>query len=301
MKISSTIRIALLLAISYFSTQITAQEDVQVETTKITESVYMLTGNGGNVGLCVGEDGVFMIDNQYAVMSKKLLAAIRAISDKPLKFVFNTHWHGDHTGGNENMAKEGAIIVAHENVYQRMSTEQFLKAFSRKVPASPKAALPIITFSEDIDFQLNGEDIMAFHVHNAHTDGDAFVYFAQSNVIHMGDTYLNGRYPFVDASSGGTLQGIIRACDAALMLADDETVIIPGHGNISNKEELTTYRTMLLTMRDSVKTQIKAGKTLDEIKAMKLGQDYDAKYGVNFIKPEQFIGFIYESLQTSQD
>lgn len=273
------------------------KEEIQVEAIKITESVYMLTGQGGNIGLCIGEDGVFMIDDQYAPMSEKILAKVKELTDKPLKFVFNTHWHGDHTGGNENMAKEGAIIVAHKNVLKRKSTDQYIKALKRKIKAAPKGALPTVTFEEDINFHFNDEDIMAKHIHNAHTDGDAFVYFMQSNVIHMGDTYFNGRYPFIDISSGGNINGIIEACNAVLMIADDETKIIPGHGDLSNKAELITYRDMLITMRDRVKTQIKAEKTLEEIKAMKLGKDYNEKYGKNFINPERFIEFVYESLK----
>ena len=273
------------------------KKEVEVEAIKITETVYMLTGQGGNIGLCVGEDGVFMIDDQYAVMSEKILAKVKELNDNPLKFVFNTHWHGDHTGGNENMAKEGAIIVAHKNVFKRKSTDQYIKAFKRKIKAAPKGALPTVTFEEDISFHFNNEDIIAKHIHNAHTDGDAFVYFVQSNVIHMGDTYFNARYPFIDISSGGNINGIIEAANAVLMIADDETTIIPGHGSLSNKAELIAYRAMLITMRDRVKTQIKAGKTLAEIQEMKLGKDYDEKYGKNFIKPERFIGFVYESLK----
>ncbi len=272
-------------------------DEVKIIPTQLDSNVYMLTGQGGNIGVCVGEDGVFMVDDQFAPLTDKILATIKTLSDKPVKFVFNTHWHGDHTGGNENMGNKGAIIVAHKNVHQRMSTEQFMKAFRRKVPAAPKAALPVVTFTKDISFHFNGEDILAFHVHHAHTDGDAFVYFTKANVLHMGDVYFNGRYPFIDLGSGGNIDGIIKAVNTALMLVDSETKIIPGHGDASNKTELMAYRDMLTIIRDRVNKEVKAGKTLEEIKALNLSKDYDEKYGQNFIKPNRFIGFIYDNLK----
>lgn len=277
-------------------------DSVEIKTTQLSETIYMLEGRGGNIGLCVGEDGVFMIDDQYAPLSEKILDAVKAITNEPLKFVFNTHWHGDHTGGNQNMHNAGALIIAHENVRKRMSTDQFMASFGRKVPAAPKEAWPTVTFSEDIQLYLNGEDIMAFHLHDgAHTDGDAIIYFPNSNVIHTGDTYFNGRYPFIDLSSGGSINGIIKVCDAVLMLANEETKIIPGHGALSNKVELTEYRAVLMTLRDRVQQQLKAGKTLEEVKAMGLSKEYDDKYGQNFINPERIIQFIYNSLSAEEE
>jgi glyoxylase-like metal-dependent hydrolase (beta-lactamase superfamily II) len=276
-------------------------DSVKISATQINDSLYMLQGRGGNIGISIGKDGVFMVDDQYAPLTDKIVAKIKELTDQPVKFVFNTHWHGDHSGGNENMDKKGAIIVAHKNVYKRMSTDQFIKAFGRKVKASPKSALPVVTFDKDITFHFNGETIMAFHFHTgAHTDGDAIVYFSNSNVIHMGDTYFNSRYPFIDISSGGTIDGIIKVCDNVLMLADEETVIIPGHGDLSNKKELMEYRAMLMTLRDRVLKQKKAGKTLEEVNVMKLSKDYDEKYGKNFINPDRMIGFIYETLKVGE-
>lgn len=286
-----------LLCFCFSSTM--AQRDfskVEIAAEKITPSVYMLTGSGGNIGLCVGKDGVFMIDDQYAPLSEKIGNKIDSIQEGGVKYLVNTHWHGDHAGGNENFGNKGALIVAHENVRKRLSTDQLMKAFSRTVPASPEAAWPDITFTKELSFHLNGEDIMMLHVHNAHTDGDALVYFAQSNVLHMGDTYFKGRYPFIDLSSGGSIDGIINAANQALFIIDEETVIIPGHGTLSNKKELREYRDVLMVVRDRVKKAIKAGKSLDEIKAAKLNSDYDEAWGSGFIGPDRIVDIIYTDL-----
>jgi len=276
-----------------------AQRDfskVEIEAEKITPSVYMLTGSGGNIGLCVGKDGIFMIDDQYAPLSEKIMTKIASIQEGGVKYLVNTHWHGDHAGGNENFGNAGALIVAHENVRKRLSKDQLMKAFSRTVPAAPEAAWPDITFTKELSFHLNGEDIMMLHVHNAHTDGDAFVYFAQSNVLHMGDTYFKGRYPFIDLSSGGSIDGIIKAANQALFIINEETVIIPGHGTLSNKKELREYRDVLMVVRDRIKKAIKEGKSLDDIKAAKLNSDYDETWGSGFIDPDRIVDIIYTDL-----
>ena len=268
---------------------------VEVKAEKLTENIYMLTGSGGNIGVLTGEDGVIMIDDQYAPLSEKIAAAIAEISDQPIRYVINTHWHGDHSGGNENFAKKGAVIVAHKNVRKRMSTKQLMRAFSREVPPSPEAAWPVITFEHDVALHLNGEDLMLRHIHNAHTDGDALVYFATSNVIHMGDTYFKGRFPFIDISSGGTITGMIKTINEALFIIDDNTQVIPGHGTMSNKKELTTYHDMLQTIYDRVKKAQESGKTLEELQAMNLTEGYE-DWGTGFINAERFVDFIYSDL-----
>jgi cyclase len=278
MTLTRTLALTLGLALAL---PVAAQQDfskVEIKTTKLNDTTYMLVGAGGNLGLSVGPDAVFLIDDQYAPMTPKITAAIKAITDKPVKFVVNTHWHGDHTGGNENFGKAGAIIVAHDNVRKRMSTEQVLAFFNMKVPPSPKEALPVITFGVDTTFHLNGDEIHVSHVPNAHTDGDAIVYFRKGNIIHMGDLYFNGLYPFIDSASGGRIDGVVAAADRVLALADDKTVIIPGHGPLSNKAELKAYRDMLATVSGRVKAQIAAGKKLEEIIAAKPTADYDAKW-----------------------
>jgi cyclase len=261
---------------------------VEIKTTKLTDTTYMMEGAGGNLGLSVGDDAVFVIDDQFAPLSEKITAAIAKLSAKPVKFILNTHWHGDHTGGNENFGRAGAIIVAQENVRKRMGSEQFIEFMRSKVAASPGIALPVVTFASSVTFHLNGDEIRAIHVPRAHTDGDAMVIFVKSDVIHMGDTYFNGMYPFIDTSSGGTVEGVIAACDQALGIATDKTKIIPGHGPLSNRAELQAYRDMLATISQRVKKMIAEGRKLEDITASGVSADFDAKWGNGFIKANKF-------------
>jgi glyoxylase-like metal-dependent hydrolase (beta-lactamase superfamily II) len=271
-------------------------EKVQIQVEKARDGVYMLVGSGGNIGVSAGADGVVMIDDQYAPLTNKIKTAIATISDKSVRFVINTHWHQDHTGGNENLGEAGAVIVAHENVRKRMSTEQFMKVFDRKVPPSPKGALPVITFTQDVKFHLNGDEIHVFHVDHAHTDGDAIIYFSKSNVIHMGDTCFAGRYPFIDLSSGGSVDGVIAAVDLVLSMVDDETKVIPGHGPLTDKKGLKTFRDMLTSIKDRIGEQIAAGMSLEKVLASKPTQDFDAVWGTGFLKPDKFIKILYKDL-----
>ncbi len=271
-------------------------DDVQIKTVKVSQNVYMLVGSGGNIGLSIGEDGTFVIDDQYKELSKKILSAIKEIADEPVRFIVNTHWHGDHIGGNENMAKVGAIIVAHENVRKRMSTEQFMAAFNRRVPASPEAALPVVTFTDAMNFHWNGNDVHVFHVEPAHTDGDSIIHFRNANVLHMGDTFFNGMYPFIDVSSGGSIDGVIAAADTALKLCNDQTKIIPGHGELADADDLRAYRAVLQAVRDRVRSLVDAGKTRDEVIAAKPSASFDADWGSGFMKPDQWIGIVYDGM-----
>ncbi|MCH8960879.1 MAG: MBL fold metallo-hydrolase, partial [Bacteroidetes bacterium] len=211
-------------------------------------------------------------------------------------FVVNTHWHFDHTGGNENMGAAGAILVAHENVRARMSVDQFMKAFDRAVPASPPGALPVITFTDAMTFHWNGDDLHVFHVDPAHTDGDAIIHFKGANAVHMGDTYFSGMYPFIDVGSGGSIDGMIAAADEVLALADDATKIIPGHGPLSNKAELHAYRDMLATARDRIHALISEGKSQEEVVAAKPTSDLDAEWGGGFMQPDVWVGIVYASM-----
>src|SRR5271169_5651119 len=280
-----------------------AQQDfskVEIKTEKLADGVWMLTGAGGNIGVSAGTDGVFMIDSQYAPLTDKIRAAIAGLSAQPVRFLFNTHWHGDHVGGNENLGKTGVVIVAQENVRKRMSTEQFIKMFNMREPPSPAAALPLVTFVDAISFHLNGDEVDAFHVPPAHTDGDAIVYFRKANVLHMGDTFFNGMYPFVDLSSGGTVAGMIGACDRGLSMGDAATRVIPGHGPSGNKADLKAFRDMLVASRDAVAPLVKAGRTLDDVKAAKPTAALDERWGKGFVKPDVWAALLYTDLSGSR-
>jgi glyoxylase-like metal-dependent hydrolase (beta-lactamase superfamily II) len=268
--------------------------NVQIQTVPVAGSVSMLVGAGGNIGVSAGPDGVFLVDDQYAPLHPKIIAAVKAISTRPIQFLLNTHWHWDHTGGNELIGKAGVLIVSHDNVRRRLSTEQFVEYFNRRVPASPKEALPVVTFNENVTFHYNGDEIHAFHVDPAHTDGDSVVYFRRANVIHTGDLYVS-TYPFIDLSSGGSINGFIAAANRMLDVANPETKIIRGHGPISNEKELEEYRDMLLMVRDRVLSQIRVGKTLDEIIASKPTAEFDAtRRGQR--SPDDFVRTVYQSL-----
>jgi cyclase len=272
-----------------------AQQDfskVQIRSTKVADTVWMLEGSGGNLGLSAGEDAVFLVDDQYAPLTEKIRTAIGAITDKPVKFVLNTHWHGDHTGGNENLGSAGALIVAHDNVRKRMNSEQFIEFMRMTTKPGPKGSLPVVTFSNDATFHLNGDEIRAIHVARAHTDGDVIVHFAKSDVIHMGDVYFNYMYPFIDTSSGGTVDGVIAAVDRALALATGKTRIIPGHGPLATKAELQAYRDMLATVSGRIKQMIRDGRKLEDITASKITADFDDKWGKGFIPPHKFVEMI---------
>jgi cyclase len=276
-----------------------AQDDlsaVQVRTEHVAGAVHMLTGAGGNVAVVAGEDGVFLVDDQFAPLTEKIRAAVARISPAPVRFVLNTHWHGDHTGGNENLGRAGVLIVAHDNVRTRMSADQFQNNLSDTVKASPAGALPVVTFTEAVTFHLNGEEVHAFHVAPAHTDGDAVVHFRRADVVHMGDTYFNGFYPYIDLSSGGSVDGMIAAADRVLAMAGERTRIIPGHGPLSGRAELRAYRDMLATVRDRVRALSREGKTLEQVLTARPSADFDARWGQGFMKPESFVRIVYQSV-----
>lgn len=270
-------------------------DSVQIRTVPLSRGLAMLMGAGGNMAVSYGDDATFLIDDQFAPLTPKIVAAIAALTPHATRFVINTHFHGDHSGGNENFGGTGAVIVAHENVRRRMSTEQFSKIFNRTTPPSPRIALPIVTFTDAVTFFQNGEDISVFHVNNAHTDGDAIVWFRSANVIHMGDTYFRERYPFIDVDGGGSIEGIVTAADRVLAMIDANTKVIPGHGEVSTKAELTEYRNVMAAARDRVKKLIAQGKTLEQAVAEKPLADYDAKWGGGFIKPDVFLKLLYAS------
>lgn len=292
-----------LVAIGCAATTLHAQADLsqaQIKITPVAGGVYMLEGAGGNIGLSVGNDDAFMVDDQYAPLTPKIRAAIATLTPKPVRFVLNTHWHSDHSGGNENMKGAGAIIVAHENTRRRMGAEQFIEAFKEKVPASPAAALPVVTFSESITFHVNDDSVRAVHVRNAHTDGDVLVVFQKANVVHMGDTFFNGMYPFIDVSTGGSARGIVAAADRALAISNARTRFIPGHGPLANRDDLVRYRDVVRSVTNRVDRLVGQGRTLKQVLAANPSADFDATWGKGFIKPEQFVSIVYASLSKSR-
>lgn len=292
--------VRLALAVSLLTlTPAFAQRDfsnVEITTTHVGGPVHMLEGAGGNIGVVIGDDGALLVDDQYAPLTEKIAKAVQAIDDQPLRFVVNTHWHGDHTGGNENLGKKGTVIVAHDNVRKRMSVEQVIKAFGSTVPASPAIALPVITFEDAVTFHLNGEEIHAFHVPPAHTDGDSIVHFKTSNIVHMGDLFFNKMFPFIDTSSGGDVNGVIAAAEQVLAMIDAQTKVIPGHGPLTDKAGLTAYRDMLTTVRDRVAALIADGKTLEQVLEAKPTAEFEAEWGGGFLTTEPWLGIIFDSL-----
>ncbi len=271
-------------------------DNVQIRTQKLTDNVYMLIGSGGNIGLSVGPDAVFMIDDQYAPLTPKIEAAIKAITPKPVNFVINTHWHGDHTGGNVNMGKAGALIIAHDNVRRRLSTDQFIDFMRARTTPMAKEGLPVVTFSQDVTFHINGDEIVVFHVPSAHTDGDGIIRFRKANIVHMGDVFFNGFYPFIDYSSGGTPDGFIAAVDRVLAMSDDNTRIIPGHGPLANKADLVAYRNMLAGTIGNIKKLVAEGKNLDAVVAAKPTADFDERWGKGFVPPARYIEMVMKGL-----
>lgn len=292
-----TILTATTLAFAVNISGANAQRDfskVEIKTIEVTDGIYMLTGAGGNIGLSVGEDGAFIIDDQFAPLSEKILAAIDAVSETSVSFVVNTHWHGDHTGGNEALSSKGAHIVAHENVRARL--KQGLKTETRNTPPAAPGALPVITFSDVVNFYWNDRHIHVFHPAPAHTDGDAFVFFKNANVLHMGDVFFNGGYPFIDLASGGDLDGAIAAQEQALAMVDDDTKIIPGHGALATKADLQATVDMLKEVRSRVSALIAEGKSEDEIVAADPLKDLNGTWGNGFISGERIARTAFQSL-----
>jgi len=267
---------------------------VEMKVQKVAGTVYMLQGAGGNIGASVGDDGIVMVDDEFLPLADKIEAALKGITDKPVKVVLNTHWHGDHTGGNPHFG-EKAPIVAQENVRKRLITGGKTR-FGETKPAE-KSALPIITFEENVSVHLNGEDIKAIHFPNGHTDGDSVIFFTQSNVVHMGDDFFNGgMFPFIDIDSGGSVQGMIAGDEKVLAEVPDDVKIIPGHGPLGTKDDLRKFIQVLKETSAAVEAGIKKGKTLDQLKQEKVLAKWDS-WGQSFIKTDVFTEILYDSLK----
>ena len=271
-------------------------DDVRIRTTPVARGLYMLEGRGGNIGVSVGNDGVLLIDDQFAPLTDRIRSAVAALSHLSIQFVLNTHWHGDHTGGNENFAADRIPIVAHENVRATLGRGKYSTFRKRWIPKAPDAALPVLTFDRSITFYWNEQEIHVFHVEHAHTDGDSIVHFRKVNALHMGDTFFSGAYPFIDLDTGGSVEGTIAAVEMGLKLSDGETRIIPGHGPLSKRSDLEAYRDVLVAVRDRVAALIAEGKDEQAAVAAKPSAEFDAAWGGGFIKPDEFVAIVHRSL-----
>ncbi len=275
----------------------TAQPDftgVEITTTHVAGNIYMLQGSGGNIGVSVGRDGVLIVDDQFAPLSGKISAALKEIDPGAVKFVLNTHWHGDHTGGNANFSKT-ATIIAHNNVRKRLSTQQSLKFFNSVSPPAPKEALPVITFNESLSVHFNDEEITVIHFPFGHTDTDSVILFTRSNVVHMGDHFFNGMFPFIDIENGGDVEGVIRNVEGILETLPEDVKLIPGHGELADRNALKNFRQMLVETTALIRQRMETGKSLEEIQEQGLPERWQA-WESPIVSQAQWIGIVYDSL-----
>lgn len=286
----------MLCLISSFALAQTDFSKVEIKSAQVSGNVHMLTGAGGNIGVSVGSDGILIVDDQFAPLADKIRAALKKLGEGKLKYILNTHWHGDHTGGNKEFGTEAAII-AHDNVRKRLSGE--LKGGGRDPqPPSPPEALPVITFDQSLSVFFNGEEIRVLHVPHGHTDGDSIIFFTRANVVHMGDQFFNGMFPFVDLASGGDVEGYARNVETVLSKVPTGAKIIPGHGPLATIDDLKKFHQVLVETTNAVRERMKAGKSLDEIKAEKPLQKWDS-WGQGFIKTDRWIETIHQSLSNN--
>jgi len=274
-----------------------AQQDfsnVEIKTIPVRDNVYMLEGQGGNLGVIVGNDRIVLIDDQFAPLSNKILAAVKTIKDVPVKFVINTHWHGDHTGGNAAFGQM-ATLIAHDNVRKRLTQKQVIEFFGSVIEPQSKEGLPVITFADSLSVHLDDEKIKVIHFPNGHTDGDSVIFFTQSNVVHMGDHMFAGFFPFVDLASGGDVEGYTANVAEILGRIDNDTKVIPGHGPLSSKEDLTKFHLMLVETTDIIRQKIDAGKSLEEIQKEGLPEEWQS-WGKGFISTANWIDMVHASL-----
>lgn len=283
MKIA-TLLITVAILASFDASAQRDMSNVQIKTIPVAGNIHMLEGNGGNIGVSTGPDGVLIVDDQFLPLAEKISAAIEKLDQGPIKFVLNTHWHGDHTGGNAHFGKK-ASIVAHANVRKRLADKS----------DTPKEALPVVTFENGASVHLNGEEIRLIHLGPAHTDGDSIIHFTKSGVFHMGDLFFNGRFPFVDLGSGGDVAGLLKVIEAALEKVPADAKIIPGHGALATKADLEKYRDMLVETITLVKKAHADGKTLADVKAAGMPEKYK-EWGTGFINASRWLEFAYNSL-----
>lgn len=279
MKLSRLLRTGVIVAAIVTASQAEAQEESELTVQRLSETVYVLFGAGGNIGVSAGPEGVFIIDDKYEGDGEMISAAVAKLSDLPISFVLNTHWHFDHAGSNDHFGHAGSVIIAHDNVRKMLASGAYLSVVDTKVPPAPAEALPVITFDDSLSLHLNGEEVHMLHMTPGHTDGDSIIWFKDSNIIHMGDTFLVDMYPLIDVDSGGDINGMITTADTVLSFVDDETRIIPGHGPVGDKAMLKAYRDMCAMLRDRVSEMKKNGMSLEEVIAANPTEDFDEDWG----------------------
>ena len=295
-----SIEILMTIAISFVLMQTASAQGRRMEgdliVTPVRGGIYLMEMEpAGNLCVSIGEDGAFVIDDQFAPMTDRIINAVAELTDQPIKYVLNTHWHGDHTGSNENFGKLGHTIVAHDNVRARLSSDQYHLVFKQGTPPHPAAALPVITYSATMTFHFNGDTIHVIHVPNAHTDGDSIFYFEKANVMHTGDAFINRGYPLIDIASGGTVKGQIEATNKMLEFVGPDTIIIPGHGPLADRARMIEIRDMLIAARTAVVKLLEQGMSEDEIVAAKPLAHLDEKWAQGIVKGRLFTRIVYQS------
>lgn len=288
-------RLALLSAASLLMFSVSAHSELIV--TQVTDSIFMLSGEGGNIGVMIGDDGTFIIDDQYAPATPEILKAIKSNGGHAPKFLMNTHFHGDHTGGNENIGRRGTLIMAHDNVRKRLLEGYTIERFNMSQAPAEKEALPVVTFNDEMSLHINGDSLRAHYVANAHTDGDSVIVFTRANVIHTGDIFFNGFYPFIDVPHGGSLSGMISAVDAVLAMATATTKIMPGHGPLATKQDLQSYRDMLAIAHQRLLKLKQAGKTLEQAQLAEPLADLQQQWGQVMFNSSAWIDVVYDGLK----
>lgn len=278
----------------------TNYDTVRIRPVKITEQIYMLKGAGGNIGVMIGKEGTLLIDNQFAPLSNKINGAVKTLDPGEIKFLINTHLHGDHTGGNENFYRMGVTMISHDNVRDRMTKESFNARANRTTPPRDKEAWPTITFDNKLNVHLNDDDLVLHHFDVGHTDGDVIVQFTKANVVHTGDAFVRYGYPFVDTSSGGGITGFVNTLDKILSILDDNTKVIPGHGEVATKADVKKVRDAMADIRDQVAAALKKGKKVEDIPALGITDKYEAEYGKGFVKGKDFVLMVAESLKAGK-
>ncbi|HKZ38085.1 MAG TPA: MBL fold metallo-hydrolase [Chryseolinea sp.] len=292
----------IILIIGFFSYSVRSQNNfdtVKIRPVYVSDNLYFLKGSGGNIGVFIGKEGTLMIDDQFAELSNKINGAIKTLSPNDIRFLINTHLHGDHSGGNENFKKMGVTIVAHDLVRERMSRQSVNKTTNEVKPPRDEEAWPMISFSEKLNVYLNQEDIELLHIDPAHTDGDVVVHFKKANVYHMGDMFVTYGYPYIDYSNGGSINGFISSLDKFLAMMDDNTKVIPGHGELCSKADVKKFRDRLAEIRDEVAANLKKGKKAEDVTGLPIATKYDAEWGKGFTKGKDFVFQIAENLKAS--